>query len=128
MTVSTPLNAFFRYYAGYLQDDFRLSPSLTLNLGLRYEYEEGLQEKQNRFTVGFDPNVRNPVSDEVGMELKGGLIFAGVNGASTHQGKPSTAKFGPRAGFAWNAGKFVVRGGYGIFYAPEEYNTPSTTA
>jgi hypothetical protein len=55
-------------------------------------------------------------------------VFAGVNGASTHQGNPSRTKFGPRAGFAWNAGKFVVRGGYGIFYAPEEYNTPSTTA
>jgi hypothetical protein len=127
MTVSTPLNAFFHYYAGYLQDDFRLSPSLTLNLGLRYEYEDGLQEKQNRFTASFDPNVRNPISDTVGMELKGGLIFAGVNGAPTHQGNPSKVKFGPRAGFAWNAGKFVVRGGYGIFYAPEEYNTPSTT-
>jgi trimeric autotransporter adhesin len=128
MTVSTPIDAFFRYYAGYLQDDFRLSPALTLNLGLRYEYEEGLQEKENRFTVGFDPNVRNPISDEVGMEIKGGLIFAGVNGAPTHQGNPSKVKFGPRAGFAWNTGKFVVRGGYGIFYAPEQYNTPSTAA
>jgi hypothetical protein len=128
MTVTAPINAFFRYYAGYLQDDLRLSSALTLNLGLRYEYEEGLQEQKNRFTVGFDPNVRNPISDQVGMELKGGLIFAGANSASTHQGNPSKTKFGPRAGFAWNAGKFVVRGGYGIFYAPEEYNSPSTTA
>jgi hypothetical protein len=128
MSVSAPINGFFRYYAGYLQDDFRLNSALTLNLGLRYEYEEGLQEEQNRFTVGFDPNARNPISDQVGMELKGGLIFAGVNGASTHQGNPSKTKFGPRAGFAWNAGKFVVRGGYGIFYAPEQYNSPSAPA
>jgi hypothetical protein len=128
MSVSAPINAFFRYYAGYFQDDFRLNSALTLNLGLRYEYEEGLQEEQDRFTVGFDPNIRNPISDQVGMELKGGLIFAGANGASTHQGDPSKTKFGPRAGFAWNAGKFVVRGGYGIFYAPEQYNSPSSTA
>jgi hypothetical protein len=127
MTVSTPIDAFFRYYAGYLQDDFRLNSAITLNLGLRYEYEQGLQEKQNRITVGFDPNVRNPISDVVGMDLRGGLVFAGAKGGSTHQGNPSKTKFGPRAGFAWNADKFVIRGGYGIFYAPEEYNSPSTT-
>ena len=128
MTTSAPINAFFRYYAGYIQDDFRLSSALTLNLGLRYEYEEGLREEKNRFTVGFDPNARNPISDQVGMELKGGLVFAGVDGAPRHQGNPSETKFGPRAGFAWNGGKFVVRGGYGVFYAPEQYNSPSATA
>jgi hypothetical protein len=128
MTVSTPIDGFFRYYAGYFQDDFRLNSALTLNLGVRYEYEEGLQEKENRITVDFDPDVRNPLSDAVGMDLTGGLIFAGVDGASTHQGNPGKTKFGPRAGLAWNAHKFVVRGGYGIFYAPEQYNTPSTTA
>jgi outer membrane receptor protein involved in Fe transport len=36
LTVSTPIDGFFRYYAGYVQDDFRLSPALTLNLGVRY--------------------------------------------------------------------------------------------
>jgi trimeric autotransporter adhesin len=128
MTVSTPIDGFFRYYAGYLQDDLRLTPALTINAGLRYEYEGGLQEKQNRFTVGFDQNVRNPISDTAGIDVKGGLRFAGAGGAPTTQGNPNKAKFGPRVGFAWNAHKLVVRGGYGIFYAPEQYNTPSTTA
>jgi hypothetical protein len=128
MTVSTPIDGFFRYYAGYLQDDFRLSAALTVNAGLRYEYEGGLQERKDRFTVAFDQNVTNPISNAAGITVKGGLLFAGVNGAAKFQGNPDKTKFGPRVGFAWKAGKFVVRGGYGVFYAPEQYNTPSTTA
>ena len=40
-------NDFIRYYGGFVQDDFRVTPKLTLNLGLRFEYESGIQEENN---------------------------------------------------------------------------------
>jgi hypothetical protein len=132
MTTASPLDGYFRYYAGYLQDDFRLNNRLTFNLGLRYEFEGGMREKENRITVGFDRTAKNPISDSVraalGREVVGGLLYAGVDGNPTQQGTPSKTKLGPRVGIAWNGPhKLVFRGGYGIFYAPEQYTSPSST-
>src|SRR4029078_2426242 len=56
LTVPRPPNAYINYYAGYAQDDRRISPDLPVNLGLRYEFEQGLQEKNDELTVGFDPD------------------------------------------------------------------------
>jgi trimeric autotransporter adhesin len=114
----TPLSVYVNYYGGYAQDDFRLSQKLTLNFGLRYEYEQGLQERDNQITVGFDPNIAFPVQP-AGMNVKGGLIFAGLNGAPTQQTQAQKNKFGPRAGFAYQYNeKTTIRGGYGILWAP----------
>jgi len=119
--VSAPIDAYINYYAGYAQDDVRVNPNLTLNLGLRYEFEQGLQEKKNQITVGFDRDRAWPVQVP-GLSLKGGLMYAGVDGYPTHQSDPSKTKFAPRAGFAWTVGpKTVVRGGYGLFWAPHQY-------
>jgi hypothetical protein len=121
ITVAKPTNAFINYYAGYAQDDIRLNSKLTFNLGLRYEFEQGLQEKNNEITVGFDRDRAWPVQVP-GLNLKGGLMYAGVDGYPTHQSDPSKAKFAPRVGFAWSADpKTVVRGGYGLFWAPHQY-------
>jgi hypothetical protein len=121
ITVARPTNAFINYYAGYAQDDFRVSPDLTINLGLRYEFEQGLQEKNNEITVGFDRDRAWPVQAP-GLNIRGGLMYAGVDGYPTHQSDPSKMKLGPRAGFAWSASpKTVVRGGYGLFWAPHQY-------
>ena len=51
LSVSTPLNLFTYYFGGYVQDDWRVSPKLTLNYGLRVEHEDGLREENNSFTV-----------------------------------------------------------------------------
>ena len=116
--IVTPLSVYVNYFGAYAQDDFRLSQKLTLNLGLRYEYEQGLQERDNHITVGFDPNIAFPVQP-AGMNVKGGLIFAGVNGAPTQQTRAQKNKFGPRIGFAYQYDeKTVIRGGYGILWAP----------
>ena len=80
-------NYFLNYYSGYVQDDFRATSKLTLNLGLRYEFEDGLRERDNRFTVGFDPAAAFPVQ-VAGLDLKGGLMYAGQNGYPTYQGAP----------------------------------------
>ena len=120
--VAEPTNAYINYIAGFAGDDFRVNSKLTLNMGLRYEFEQGLQEKDNGLTVGFDRD--RPWSFQLpgGPALKGGLQYAGVDGYPTHQSDPSKTKFAPRLGFAWSASsKTVLRGGYGLFWAPHQY-------
>jgi hypothetical protein len=127
--VARPVDAFINYYAGYLQDDFRVNSSLTVNLGLRYEFEQGLQAKGNEITVGFDRDRAWPIQVAGAPQLKGGLMYAGVDGYPTHQSDPSKTKFAPRLGFAWSATqKTVVRGGYGLFWAPHQYAGPSSNS
>src|SRR5439155_561444 len=69
---STKFFQFIRYYAGYFQDNWRVKPKLTLNLGLRYEWETGLAERNNALIVGFDRNAVNPIAQRVsGITPKG---------------------------------------------------------
>jgi trimeric autotransporter adhesin len=120
--VAAPINAYINYYAAYAQDDLRVNSKLTLNLGLRYEFEQGLQEKDNQLLVGFDRDRSWPFQVPGGPDLKGGLMYAGVDGYPTHQSDPSKAKFAPRLGFAYNPNpKTVIRGGYGLYWAPHQY-------
>ncbi len=131
---ASQLRFFTRYYAGYIHDDLRLRSNLTVNLGLRYEFETDLKERDNRLTVGFDRTAPNPVAAKIADpalrdRIRGGLLFAGVGGNKTHQGDPQKTKFQPRVGFAWTVTPgTVVRGGYGIFYAPLPLFFPDATA
>ncbi len=120
ITVPTKLTDFVGYYGAYLQDDFRLNSKLTLNYGLRWEHESGLQEQNNGMVTGFLGNVPNPIQSQVsGLTTNGVVEFAGQNGAPVSIGNPNWSKWGPRAGIAWQANnKTVVRGGYGLFWAP----------
>jgi outer membrane receptor protein involved in Fe transport len=105
-----------KYYGGYLQDDWKLTDKLTLNLGLRYEYESPRTERYNQLT-NFDFNATPPLA-AAGLNLRGALSFLGANGNPRQQWNPDRNNFAPRIGFAWNAApKTVVRGGGGIFYA-----------
>jgi hypothetical protein len=113
---------FVRYYAGYLQDNFRVTPKLTLNLGLRYEWENGLQDENNALIVGFDRNAANPISQTSGYPAKGTLLYAGLNGNPTHVLHSHNHKFAPRIGVAWaRSSKMTFRGGYGLYWAPPSY-------
>jgi outer membrane receptor protein involved in Fe transport len=105
-----------KYYGGYIQDDWKLTDKLTLNLGLRYEYESPRTERYNQLT-NFDPNAKPPLT-AAGLNLTGALSFVGVDGNPRGQWNPDRNNFAPRFGFAWNlTPKTVVRGGGGIFYA-----------
>jgi trimeric autotransporter adhesin len=116
---STKLTDFADYYGAYIQDDFRVTSKLTLNLGLRWEHETGLQEVDNGMLVNFDGVATNPLAAAVtGIDPKGIVQYAG--GGDTQAGNPYSNKWGPRFGFAYQLGsKTVIRGGYGIFWAPQ---------
>jgi len=123
---ATPAQYLVDYYAAYAQDEFRAG-KLTLNYGLRYEYEPGIREADNHFTVGFDRNADFPVQVP-GLALKGGLMYAGVDGNPTHQGKALNGA-APRGGFAWSlTSGDVIRGGYGFYWAPMQFSGVGETA
>ncbi len=89
-------------YAVFVQDDFRLSPELTLNLGVRWQYDQSFHELHNGLAF-FDPYAAQ-------------WQQFGVNAPDTTF-DPSKKQFAPRLGLAWNpVQSLVVRGGYGITY------------
>ena len=105
------LNARTNYYGAFIQDDWKLTPTFSLNLGLRWEVDYPRWEANNRQS-GFDPFAINPVSQTPGV-----VTFAGLNGVGEYSHDFDLNNWGPRFGFAWSARKgLVVRGGYGIFY------------
>jgi len=96
-------------YEAYLQDNFKVNAKLTLNLGVRYEYQQPYTEQNNRAqNFGVDP-----ASPDFGK-------FIPVRGSSLFERafqRPDRNNFSPRVGFAWQAtAKTVLRGGYGVFY------------
>ncbi len=125
-------------FSAFFQDDWKVTPRLTLNLGLRYDYFSPTTETQGHF-VGFDPSkaVTTPllipgfgldcpaVPSTCGSVVTGGFVQAG-NGnlpgfpkGSNGLVNPNYKNFGPRVGFAYlltDKGNIVLRGGYGIFY------------
>ena len=139
LSVSTPLNVFTHYFGGYAQDDWRINSKFTLTYGLRLEHEKGLSEKDNNFTVGFDPAMQSalstvaipadPVAGTAARTVTGGLMYAGVDGNKTYQGNTPAVKWSPRVGavYALND-RTVLRGGYGLYWAPFNYPIPSTSA
>jgi hypothetical protein len=124
MSVVTSFDDSIRYYAGFVQDDYRITPKLTLNVGIRLEYESGIREQSNKLVSGFNPTVPNPLQQAVsGLQIPGQVEYAGVNGNPTQTGDALSVKYAPRFGFAYSVdSKTVVRGGYGIFWAPTFFN------
>ena len=115
----SPLSLQYHYLGAFLQDDWKITPKLTLNVGLRWELDTPLTERYNRMTYGFDANI-TPSVQVPGLKTTGGLTFAGVGGKPRSGGPVDLNNFGPRFGFAYNfLPKTVVRGGYGMFFANE---------
>ncbi len=107
-----------KYNALYAQDDIRLNSRLTMNIGLRYEFELGQTEADNRYNVGFDPNVTYSFPSASAPTAHGGLAFAGVGNYPTHCCNESHLKLAPRFGIAYEIRNgTVIRGGAGVYYA-----------
>lgn len=120
------------YHAVFLQDDWKVSSRLTLNLGLRYEYEGAMTERFNRNIRGFDPDLASPIDAAARQayaanpipelspdqfQVRGGLTFLDENDRGLWE--PDTNNIQPRVGFAYQLGdKTVMRGGWGVFTVP----------
>jgi len=128
MTIGANFFNFIHYYGIFVQDDWRLTPKLTVNFGLRYEHETAPQDRDNNFIIGFDPAIASPLQKTVAdPKIFGSLLYAGVDGNGTMAGDPLNTKFGPRAGVAYQVNsKTVIRGGYGLFWAPATFSAQST--
>jgi hypothetical protein len=112
--------SFYQRYSGlYVQDDWKVTPRLTLNLGLRYEYQGGVSERHNKLAT-FDPSGTNPLSAQTGLNFTGATDFASIAGNHTSFWHPVNS-FAPRVGFAFQAvPNLVFRGAYGILFIPYE--------
>lgn len=106
------------YYATFFQDDWKITPRLTLNLGLRWDYESPATERYDRMVLGLDFSAASPIAARVqGLNLKGATIFANNAGQGRGSFRPDKNNFVPRAGLAYRfRDKWVFRGGYGLYY------------
>lgn len=112
-----------RYNGWYVQDDYRPLRNLTLNLGLRYEFQ-GAPTYRHDAASYFDPDIPNEIGTSVGQTLPGSLVFL----SSGHRGVYSTRynNVAPRIGFTYQpVPRLVMRGGYGIFYTPAVFFSTS---
>ena len=104
------------FHGVYLQDDWKATRKLTLNLGIRWEVQRPVTDRYNR-QAWFDYKAVNPISSVVGHNYLGEQVFA----TSGNRGLFNTnyKNFAPRIGFAYQLmPKLVMRGGYGVFYPP----------
>ena len=121
-----------KYYALYVQDDWKLTRKLTLNLGLRVEHESPVTERFDRSATWFLGDqvspiaaqaianyARNPLPElpAANFKVNGGLTFAGANSNPREFWSGQNLEWMPRIGIAYQVSeKTVVRAGYGIFY------------
>lgn len=130
---TSPYDVNTNYHGFFVQDDWRVTPKLSLNLGLRYELETGLREAEGRMVVGFDNAAASPLRSAVlanfdanvpasvprstFANLAGGLTFA--TDASQRNQATDKNNFQPRIGISYALrDKTVLRAGFGIFSAP----------
>ncbi len=120
------------YQGWYFHDDWKISRTVTLNIGLRHEYEGPTTERYNRSNRGFDMITPNPVEEQAraayarspipelapaDFRTPGGLLFAGVGGQPRTLWEANKMNWAPRIGVAWLVRpRLSVRAGYGIFY------------
>lgn len=132
-----------RFTGYYFQDDWRVNSRLTLNLGLRWDYERPIIERYNRLTSNYDPTAINPISAEAqaayaqilaknasnpavqlvaqyvpanAFQVPGAQLFAGANGHQRMATNGDWREWQPRFGFAYRIGpNTVFRGGFGRF-------------
>lgn len=134
--LNSDLDGFVHYLAAYAQDDWRIGEKLTLNYGVRLEHETGMIERNDNQVVDFDlaavspldalANVIDPVTGQR-RQVMGGLVYAGVDGAPTQQGNQPAIKAAPRVGAVYSFNdKTVLRGGWGLYYAPWNYAAAGT--
>jgi hypothetical protein len=133
--INTGGNFSSRYYAAFLQDDWRVRHDLTLNLGLRFDHDTPYSESLGRTVNGFNFTAANPVASAAiaayaanpitqipagSFAVPGGLTFASAGNGAIWQN--ASHLISPRVGFAWSPDKFrgttSIRGGFALFIQP----------
>ena len=108
------------YAALFVQDDLRVSRRLTINGGLRFDYNGAWSERYNRMTRGFAFDTASPLQIP-GLSLRGGLLYVNKDGQPATNSRGGNG-WGPRLGFAYDIGRgTVLRGGFGQFFAGTTY-------
>jgi hypothetical protein len=110
----------WHYPVFFFHDDWRVTKRLSLSLGLRWDYETAPVERFNRQNRGFDASAQSPYRVS-GLELRGGLLFAGLNGQPRGGFDPDRNNWQPRFGLAYHLLKskpLVFRGGFGRYFLP----------
>ena len=104
------------YTAPFAQDDWRVTSKLTVNLGVRWDYESPFSERYNKQVAGFCLACSNPLQSTVtGLTLNGGLLYTSSN--QPYPYKKDLNNWQPRLGFAYQVTPTtVLRGGFGIIY------------
>jgi hypothetical protein len=103
------------YHGLYLQDSYKVNDRLTLNLGIRWEYESPRVDRFDQLST-FDFNARSPLQAP-GLDVRGGLTFVNVGGFPRANADPDYNNIAPRAGFAFKLTPgTVIRAGGGLFY------------
>jgi hypothetical protein len=119
------------YVGTFVQDTWRVNRNLTVNLGLRFEYENGIKEVANRSLLWFDPNAESAIAavakaayaanPQAGFpasqfDVRGGTVYAGTPGYDDRSWKPE-GLWMPRFSFGYKLGeKNVIKGGYGTYF------------
>jgi hypothetical protein len=130
-SVAHNANPYFqsRIFALYFQDDWKVNKRLSLNLGMRWDYNSPISERHNRIVDGFAFNTASPIAAAVAAApgvancpactaLKGGLTFASAS--APHAWQPDYNGFTPRLGFAYQTdSKTVLRGGFGMYISQQ---------
>ncbi len=138
------------YYAFFVQDDWKVTTHISLNLGLRYDLQIPWLERYNRLNGGFAANTINPDSDAIlanwrtlkaqydatnpkypypdpPKAIYGGLLFPGKDGQPSRTYDTDWKNIAPRIGVAWQfAPKTVLRAGFGIFYRTQTQDNTTT--
>ncbi len=109
------------YYGIHFQDDWKVTRKLTLNLGMRWEYQTAPVDRFNQQNY-FDLNATNPISSALGSTVKGEVVYNGTGGAGRGLYVPTKNDWAPRLGLAYQAtDKMVVRAGFGLYYVPSYF-------
>jgi outer membrane receptor protein involved in Fe transport len=120
------------YHGVFVQDDWKVTPKLTLNIGLRYDYEGAATERFDRMVAGFDTGAQSPISARAeaayaarpmaelpasAFQVRGGLKYPSEGDRALWRADGNNIQ--PRFGFAFQASdKTVIRGGWAIYTVP----------